>query len=83
VIKIIEVEYSCSPGGRDMFEVYMDGAFCDSFYDIADACVLAYSLANEHKHDIYIHTLALYHHIFDNEDDTSMSDPFATIPTYN
>ena len=82
MIKIIEVEYSCSPGGRDMFQVYIDGNYCDGFYDIAEACQLAYHLANMYKYDITIHTLARYHYLFDDED-SSVSDPFAMIPTYN
>ena len=79
MIKIIEVEYSCSPGGKDEFEVYLNGEYCDGFYDILDAIDLAYLMANKHGLDIHIHTLAHYHATYD-EVDSAMSDPFAMIP---
>ena len=31
MIKIIEVEYSCSPGGIDEFEVYLNGDYVYEF----------------------------------------------------
>ena len=79
MIKIIEVEYSCSPGGIDEFEVYLNGDYIRGYYHLDQAIARAYELANEHGLDIHIHTLAHYHATYD-EDDSAMSDPFAMIP---
>ena len=83
MIKIIEVEYSCSPGGIDEFEVYLNGDYIRGYLHLDQAIARAYELANEHGLDIVVHTLACYHRIFDESDGTSMSDPFATMATYN
>ena len=79
MIKIIEVEYSCSPGGKDEFEIYLNGDYICGVYNPRDAITLAYDLAQEHGLDIHFHTLAHYHATYD-EVDSAMSDPFAMIP---
>ena len=68
MIKIIEVEYSCSPGGIDEFEVYLNGDYIRGYLHLDQAIARAYELANEHGLDIHIHTLAHYHATYDFDD---------------
>ena len=61
-LEILEVEYSCSPGGVDLFEVYdkTDIPLSVPIYDtesLTDAVLYCYNLGK----DFVVRTLAEYH----------------------
>lgn len=68
-LRIYEIDYSCSPGGINQFEVYNDldndydtqGNWLYSSTNLADACLFAY---NEGC-NFTVYTLSQYHKEFD------------------